>query len=142
MKTSKRNKMDAKQNRATIIGKMREHQAIIDTGSITVVEANDMTAEWGKALESEDTNALQRINERMPADAFPISNAARSIEILKETLDMDLTHVPTRYVISDEDLISPGGFHPESKVYVKNNVFIMADILPSAISGNLKVYEV
>ena len=135
--------MNAHQIKTAILGKIREQQAVIDAGSITVDEANEVTARWCKALLSEDVETLKSIDDWMQAnDAAAISNAANSVEMLKVSLASNLVHVPTKYVITDSDLISPSGFHPDDKVYIKNDVFIMTDSLPSSLSNNLKAYEV
>ena len=134
--------MNAHQIKTAILGKIREQQAIIDAGSISVNEANEVTARWCKALLSEDVETLKSIDEQMPDDAAAISNAASSVEMLKVSLASNLVHVPTKYVITDSDLISPSGFHPDDKVYIKNAVFIMTDSLPGSFSNNLKAYEV
>ena len=135
--------MNSHQIKTAILGKIREQQAVIDAGSITVDEANEVTARWCKALLSEDVETLKSIDDWMQAnDAAAISNAASSVEMLKVSLASNLVHVPTKYVITDSDLISPSGFHPDDKVYIKNDVFIMTDSLPSSFSNNLKAYEV
>ena len=134
--------MNAHQIQTSLLEKIREQQAIIDAGSISVDEANEVTARWCKALVSEDVETLKSIDEQMPVDASAVSNAASSVEMLKVSLASSLVHVPTKYVISDSPLVSPSGFHPDDKVYIKNDVFIMTDSLPRSLSNNLKAYEV
>ena len=63
------------------------------------------------------------------------------IEAYQVTLVLPLAKVETRYVITDGQLTSPPGFHPETGVYVKNDVWIETDSLPQSLSG-LKAYDV
>ena len=47
--------------------------------------------------------------------------------------------VVTRYVLTDERLVSPTGFHPSELIFSQNNVMIQTDRLPRR--SNLKCYD-
>lgn len=134
--------MNAHQIKTTLLRKIREQQAIIDAGSISVDEANAETAKVSQALESGEGELLKSIFADMHEDASAVSNAASYRDLLKVSLTQDLIHVPTKYVITDGDLISPSGFHTDDRVFVKNAVCILTDELPRLLSVNLKVYTV
>lgn len=64
------------------------------------------------------------------------------IEKLGKTLKMDLMHVNTRYVMVEpgNKIVSPAGFHPDSKIYTKpKGVVILTDRLPK--TSNLAFYD-
>ena len=47
-------------------------------------------------------------------------NDTRALAAFNETLNADLMHVATRYVVTDTDsLLSPAGFHPDDCVFVQ-----------------------
>ena len=74
-------------------------------------------------------------------DAMSVYRLYMDIEAYQVTLDLPLVKVETRFVITDGELLSPPGFHPETGVYIKNPVWIEADRLPQSLSG-LKAYDV
>ena len=134
--------MTTEQIKEALQTQISEQQAVIDAGSITVAEAEAATGKINDAIEIEDVESLKSIFESIPDDAAAISNAASSVEMLKVSLAQNLVHVTTKYIITDSDLVSPSGFHPDDKVFVRNAIFIMTDSLPSSLSDNLKAYEV
>ena len=62
------------------------------------------------------------------------------IDACTETLSLSLAKPETRYVITDGDLISPAGFHCDSGVYVRNDLWIETDRLPRSLV-NAKAYD-
>jgi len=74
-------------------------------------------------------------------DAMSADLLYRDLDAFQKTLDLPLAKVATRYVITDGELISPAGYHPETGVYIKNDVWIETDRLPRSLSG-LKAYDV
>jgi len=66
----------------------------------------------------------------------------KQIEAFENTLQMDLMHVNTRYVMLEpgKKIVSPAGFHPDSKIYTKpSGVVILTDRLPR--TSNLSYYD-
>ena len=74
-------------------------------------------------------------------DAMSADLLYRDLDAFQKTLDLPLTKVSTRYVITDGELISPAGYHPETGVYIKNDVWIETNRLPRSLIG-LKAYDV
>jgi hypothetical protein len=61
-------------------------------------------------------------------------------KMLGETLTKTLVKACKRFVITDGELTSPSGFHTNSLVFVKNDVWIESDRLPRMANG-LNVYD-
>ena len=62
--------------------------------------------------------------ERLSEDAS-LHNAVRERENLVATLDLDLMHVATKYVVTDSDsLLSPAGYHPNTRIFVQTKIAI------------------
>ena len=80
--------------------------------------------------------------EAMDAAPCEKANIQDEIEMLEGSLDLDLELVETRYLIVDGGLVSPAGFHPSERVFVKGDVFIMTNKLPRSLSGNLIAYYI
>jgi hypothetical protein len=61
---------------------------------------------------------------------------------LQKTVELDLMKVETRYLLTgeDEQLCSPAGFSPRSKVFMQTRIAIHTDKLPANLSG-LSVHD-
>ena len=94
--------------------------------------------------------AKEKLTESEISDWLDLGDIARKsaihaeIQMLEKTLDLDLVEVDPRakYVITDGDLISPAGFHPNELVFIKTNIFIQTEKLPRSLSSNLSAYDV
>ena len=67
------------------------------------------------------------------------ANLYRQIDMFKETVEIELATVRTRYLLTDAGLQSPAGFDIDSGVWVKNSVWIETDRLPR--QSNLNCYD-
>ena len=72
-------------------------------------------------------------------DEIEAANLYRQIDMLKETVDIELATVRTKYLLTDDQLQSPAGFALDSGVWVKNSVWIETDRMPQY--SNLKCYD-
>ena len=62
----------------------------------------------------------------------------RQLDQFRESLDVELATVTTRYLITDGKLISPAGFSVDEPVWIKNEVWIETNRVPRY--SNLNVY--
>ena len=71
-------------------------------------------------------------------------NAIDTLQMLKTSVDLDLMIISdqARYVLigKDENLISPSGFHPSQRVYIKTQAAVQTNRLPKY--SNLKAIEI
>ena len=67
-------------------------------------------------------------------------NQLLQIEMLKESLQLDLIHVTTRYLITDaKALSSPSGYHATEHVFVQPRIAIQSDCPIPVPSCNVKL---
>jgi len=66
-------------------------------------------------------------------------NQLHQIEMLEESLNLDLIHVTTRYLITDaKELISPAGYHYSDNVIVQpTNIAIQSNSIKNVPSCNV-----
>ena len=84
-----------------------------------------------------DRDEFKRLS-RLSTLALETNTLAR----LEKTVDLDLMKVETRYLITgeDEQLCSPAGFSPRSKVFIQTRIAIHTDKLPANLI-NLSVHD-
>tara|TARA_R110000824_G_scaffold16252_2_gene67560 strand:+ start:687 stop:1094 length:408 start_codon:yes stop_codon:yes gene_type:complete len=61
---------------------------------------------------------------------------------LAHTLTLNLMKVETKYLITNETLVSPSGFHPDEKVFIQTQIAIHSDTptYDGVFDGELHVY--
>jgi len=114
---------------------------------ITLEESEQARQEILQLMKSDNARLNQAmIDEDVEIDALfaksDLSIKVSELEMLRQTMAAEIAEVTTRFVIirEDESLVSPGGFHPSEKVFVKTEVFIQTDKLPRVLSG-CKAYD-
>jgi len=95
-------------------------------------------AEWQKVSLESDYDLFFSEAERLGAE-IDAHNLYRELDQFRESLDVELATVSTRYLITDGKLISPAGFSVGEPVWIKNEVWIETDRAPRY--SNLNVYD-
>ena len=96
------------------------------------------------ALEAEEkvsrADWVSSIKNTIDMNAITASNDYDLLDNLKETATLNIQKVETRYLLTDqEELISPAGFHPEDKVFIKTGQWVQTNVLPK--SSNMKAFD-
>ena len=79
-------------------------------------------------------------HESMSADAS-LHAAVLERKLLAPTLDLDLMHVTTKYVVTDtEHLLSPSGFHPDTHIFVQTKIAIHTNNPATVPTSNVPLY--
>ena len=89
-------------------------------------------------LEAEEK--ISTVENTIDMNAITASNDYYLLDNLKETATLNIQKVETRYLLTDQDeLISPAGFHPEDKVFIKTGQWVQTNVLPK--SSNMKAFD-
>ena len=93
-----------------------------------------------KEVEKATTNEMVKFTKRQWAICIVI-NCCDEIEKLVETRKQELIFPHKKFVMVPEgtQLVSPSGFHPDEKVFVKPEKGCLIDCLPS--SSNMSYYD-
>ena len=72
------------------------------------------------------------------------ADLADEIQLLRDSLQVELFKVDpeAKFIIVDETLVSPAGYHPSALVFKKPSVCIQTDKLPRHLSAGLTAYSV
>ena len=113
-------------------------EARIAASEWTLEESRKAQVEFHAAkadLENTPTDVWHDLAERSRA-AMDTDDLVR----LYATLDTDLMHCTKRYVVTDEELVSPAGFHPDERVFVQTKVAHHVDDLDELPATNEQLY--
>ena len=73
-----------------------------------------------------------------PTDYTTINS---STEAFTESLNLNLIHVASRYLVTDVNrLLSPAGFHTSDRVFVASRISLHIDNLKDAPSSNVELF--
>ncbi len=118
-----------------IEAKIAELEAEIDASDMTLEESHaaqkelmDIYSTMGQANGPEVTDALRALINQLSKDSRH-SAVHTELVLLYTTLDTDLMHCPKRYVVTDSELVSPAGFHPDERVFIQTKVAYHVDDL-------------
>ena len=101
-------------------------------------DVDDALTEGARGLAAKKYNAL--CLTAIAQDLAGYRNQLLEIEMLKESLQLNLIHVTTRYLITDaKGLNSPSGYHPTEHVFVQPNIAIQSDSLDNVPNCNVKL---
>lgn len=106
--------------------------------NLTREQAAAGQAEWAAVSLESDHDHFFAEAERLGAE-IDAHNLYRQLDQFRESLDVELATVSTRYLMTDGKLISPAGFSVGEPVWIKNEVWIETDRLPRY--SNLNVYD-
>tara|TARA_R110002073_G_scaffold7937_8_gene44363 strand:+ start:104 stop:574 length:471 start_codon:yes stop_codon:yes gene_type:complete len=68
-------------------------------------------------------------------------NMINEIELLKESLDLDLIEVTKRYLVTNaKELVSPSGFHPSDHVFIQPKLAIQVNNLKNVPATNVQLH--
>jgi len=107
--------------------------------TITLEESKSAHENWIKGYQNlellqEDPKKYESLFQEAT-----LYNRTQDLERLEVTISQDLVHLPQRYIISDsqESLLSPSGYHPDERVFVRpaGEVLINSNRLPQSLSG-------
>ena len=106
--------------------------------NLTREQAAAGDAEWSCVSLESDHDLFFSEAERLGAqiDAHMLY---QKLDQFRESLDVELATVATRYLLTDGKLISPAGFSVGEPVWIKNEVWIETDHVPRYC--NLNVYD-
>ena len=83
---------------------------------------------------------LSLVEKTIDINAVTAFNDYELLDSLKETATLNIQKVEPRYLLTDQDeLISPAGFHPEDKVFIKTGQWVQTNVLPK--SSNMKAFD-
>lgn len=129
-----------------------EYNALVNKTKAKIAAAPSCTMEESRNALDKAQDILQQFVDN-PADVdrdefkrlSRLSTRALETDTLarfEETMELDLMHVETRYLITgeDEQLLSPAGFSPKSHVFVQTRMAIHTNELPANLSG-LSVHD-
>lgn len=120
--------------------KITDLQAKLADMSCTMEESVKAQADWYQMITDKPSN----IDSDKANELFELSRFAGyqgDIDMLTETLSMDLMQCNNRYVVTDEkQLQSPSGFHPSDRVFKQTAIAIHTDSLDNLPESNVKLY--
>lgn len=106
--------------------------------NLTREQAAAGQAEWAAVSLESDHDFFFSEAERLGAE-IDAHGLYRQLDQFRESLDLELATVTTRYLLTDGKLISPAGFSVGEPVWIKNEVWIETDRVPRYC--NLNVYD-
>ena len=129
----RQSKVDASNEKYTAV-EINTHCDLVEKLFSEVLDAD--VDDGGLAAEKYNAICLTAITEELSNYRFNLQR----IEMLKESLELDLIHVTTRYLITDDKaLISPSGYHPTQHVFVKPSIAIQSDNLDWVRHSNIRL---
>lgn len=142
--------------RERLIKEIYEHQAIINKHSLTKEECDKQADLYREELKSlgglydegpTDEEAIKACYDSLSKYklALDIYHSYVVIDNLNETLASDLVHVPTRYLVTDDDsLQSPAGANLSDRIFKAGQINLCVDDLASVPRSNveLKAYDI
>jgi hypothetical protein len=122
--------------------KLRERIAEIEDSladlNFTREEAALGYEEWDSVCLETEPGLFFQLAEHLQAE-IGAHEMYQQLDQLRESLDLELATVSTRYLVTDGALISPAGFGIGEPVYIKNDIWVETDRVPEYC--NLNVYD-
>lgn len=112
----------------------------INDSQLTLLESKAAHEEWCDGLRLNPAFMMTKLADRLLADARRYM-AQQEMDRYLETINADLMHCEKKYVVTDtKQLVSPSGFHPDTKVFRQTTIAIHTDSLDNLPASNRRLY--